>query len=424
MPGIIFGVFAVIVVIGCPIALAMLLGGAIPSLLSGYPITVITQRMFASTDSFTMLSIPLFILAGGLMDKGGVSKRLVDFANSLVGWLPGGLAVVTFLASALFGAISGSAAATVAAIGSIMIPAMLDAGYPKNFALATTASAGFLGIIIPPSIPMILYCTTVSGVSISDMFVGGIIPGILLAAAMSCYAIIYGKRHLAPTSNFCLREVGRTFVKAIGALGMPIIILGGIYGGVFTPTEAAGVAVLYGLIVSVVFYRMLNLKIIVQILKQSCITTCVVMLLVAAASLFSFIMTSQQITVKLANFMTGIASSQLEIWVLVTILLLLVGTFMETGPAVLILGVVLGSVMAAYDIDLTLFGVVMIVNLGIGMITPPVGLNLFVSAGILHERVDTVICRHLFFYMIFAVLVLILLMVFPGLVTWLPNFMS
>ena len=238
----IFSVFFGLIIIGVPIAMALALGALVPlSLFSDLSRTVVIQKFFSAVDTYALMSIPFFMLAGGLLDKGGVSKRLINLASALVGWLPGGLAVVTIVASAFFGAISGSSAATVAAVGSIMLPAMLKEGYPMKFSLATTASAGFLGVIIPPSNPMVLYGLS-GNVSVGEVFMGGFIPGILLAGAMSVYSVYYGKKHLKGfvAKPFSWPELGTALKKALWAIFMPLIVLGGIYCGVFTPTEGRG----------------------------------------------------------------------------------------------------------------------------------------------------------------------------------------
>lgn len=255
-------------ILGVPLITAFLGGSIIPlALFSSMPIDVITNKMFASINSFSFLAVPFFMICGGLMDKGGIAKRLVDLAKSLVGWLPGCLAVCTFVASAFFGAVSGSAVATIVAIGGIMLPMMQEDGYPLKFSLATVTIAGFLGIIIPPSIPMVLYGMT-CGVSIADLFTSGFVPGIMLTVAMSIYAVIWGTKHrdICTVYKFSLREFLIALKNAIWAILMPVIILGGIYSGMFTPTEAAIVACIYGLFVGCVIYRQLTLKKIVEIL--------------------------------------------------------------------------------------------------------------------------------------------------------------
>ena len=325
--GVIFGTFLLAVFFGVPIALSLVLGTVVPlTLFSNVPVTVIMQKMFASIDSYSLMAVPFYIIAGGFLDKGGVSKRLVNLADALVGWLPGGLAVVTFLASAFFGAISGSAAATVAAIGGLLYPSMIERGYDQRFSLATISIGGILGIIIPPSIPMVLFGISAS-VDVSKIFMGGIIPGILLVVAMSIYSVIYGKRHNLETKKFELRALGHALKDAIWALLMPLIILGGIYAGIMTPTEAAAVAIIYGLIVGLCIYRELSAKMLVKIVTDAVASSGQIMFIVAGASAFGYVMTRENVPTKVANFITGVAGNYWVFYLLVILLLLFVGTF-------------------------------------------------------------------------------------------------
>ena len=285
----IFGVFLLLAAIGLPISLALVAGSAAPLLFfTTTDLQVIVQRFFNAVNQYSLMAIPLFVLSGALLDKGGVSKRLVRFANSLVGWMPGGLAIVAFVSSAFFGAISGSSLATVAAIGAIVVPSMVDEGYPLPFALSTVASAGWLGIIIPPSIPMVLY--GISGnVSVGDLFLGGVLPGIILTVGMASYAFWFGLKHMKNRRKFSWKEVRDSLGDAIWALGMPIIILGGIYGGIFTPTESAAVACFYGVIIGFLVYRELTWKLLQQILRSSVVTTAFIMFVVASATAYGYV---------------------------------------------------------------------------------------------------------------------------------------
>lgn len=417
----IFGVFLLLAAIGVPLSLALVAGTAAPLLLFTTTDTqLIIQRFFNTVNQYSLLAIPLFVLSGAFLDKGGVSKRLVRFANSLVGWMPGGLAIVAFVASALFGAISGSALATVAAIGAIVVPSMIEEGYPVPFSLATVASAGWLGIIIPPSIPMVLYGIA-GNVSIGELFLAGVIPGIILMFGMSCYAFYYGWKYMPDRKRFSPGEVWYSFKDAIWAIGMPIIILGGIYGGIFTPTESAAVACLYGFIIGIFVYRELNWKLIKQILRSSVITSSFIMFICAAATGYGYVMTMEMIPTKVANFIISIASGKLSFLALVTALLLLVGTFMDTAPAMMILAPILVPILATYDISPVAFGIIMTINLGIGQITPPVGMNLYVAASIKKVSVGTVINKHLFIYMGIAFLILCAFMAAPGVILFLPE---
>lgn len=419
-------VFVVTLLIGVPVALCMVLSGIIPlAFFSNFPLTSVGQLLFSSIDSFTMLAVPLFIASGSLMDQGGVSKRLIDFADSLLGWLPGGLAVVTFFASAFFGAISGSSSATVAAIGGIMIPAMVAAGYPFGFACATAVCAGFLGVIIPPSIPMILYGVSVSGVSIGDLFMGGIIPGIILAGGMSVYAVIYGRKHLKSVRTpFQLKRVFVTFYHALWALGMPIIILGGIYSGIFTPSESAAVAVVYGLLVSKFVYHQLDWAKLKNILHQTIKTNCVVQLVVACAKVLAYVMTIEQIPMRVTSWMTSWATEKWEFYAFILVFLLIVGCVMDTAPAIMVLGPIFSTLLPTYGVSPLAFGVVMVVLLAMGMATPPVGLNLFVCCGMQKCKMMDVVNRHLWAYLGFAVIIVIVMMAVPQLVTFIPDLIN
>ena len=420
---IVFGTFFLLIASGFPVAISLALGTLIPLIaLTNLPLVVMAQKLFTSIDSYGLMAVPFFIIAGGFLDKGGVSKRLVAFANSLVGWLPGGLAVVTFLASAFFGAISGSAVATVAAIGSIMLPAMEKEGYPQGFALATVAIAGILGIVVPPSIPMVLYGIA-GGVSIGDIFMGGFIPGFLLAAGMSTYALHYGNKHFSKTRVFQLSEVARTFREAIWALLMPVIILGGIYGSIFTPTEAAAVSVLYGLLVGVFVYKELDFRQLAAIMKSSLVSSGTLMFIVATASAFGFLLTREQLPSMVAAGILSIADGQAMFFLLILVFLLVVGTFMDVAPAMLLLSPILIPMLKSYGIEPVAFGVIMIITLGLGLITPPVGLNLYTAANLVGVPFERVVNRHLLYYMLCALSVIVLLVVFPQIIMFIPNMM-
>ncbi len=424
MTALLFISFFMLLFLGIPIALCLTAAASLALAYTGTNLLVVAQKMFSAMDSYSLMAIPFFMIAGGLLADGGVSKRLTDFANSLVGWLPGGLAIVVFLSSAFFGAISGSSAATVAAIGAIMVPAMIADGYPLQFSLATVASGGFLGIIVPPSIPMVIYGLAADS-SVSAVFMGGFIPGFMLAGGMSVYAVIWGCRHrgMIKTHQFSVQNVWATFKNAIWALLMPLIVLGGIYGGIFTPTEAACVAVFYGLLVGLFVYKELNLKSILSILRSSIITTGMLLFVIAGATAFGLVMTRENIPQTVAAFITGVATTRGMFWLLVTIMLLIVGTFMDTVPAVMILTPIFYPALASYGIDPIQFGVVMIVNLGIGLCTPPVGLNLYVAAGLKKTTIENVVCKHLLWYLFGALMVLVLLMTIPQLIMFLPGLM-
>lgn len=417
-----FLIFFVVAFLGLPIALALVAASAIPiAIFTSTSLMVIPQRIFVAMDSFSLMALPFFMIAGGLMVEGGVSRRLVNMANSLVGQLPGGLAVVAFVASAFMGAISGSATATVIAIGSIVVPAMIEAGYDKRFAVTTCSTAGFLGTIIPPSIPMVTYSVT-TGASTGDVFTGGILPGVILVVLMSIWSVIYGKKHVKTTYKFTWRAVGKAFKEGIWSLLMPVIILGGIYGGIFTPTEAAAVACLYGLIVGFVIYRELSWKKVYKILKDSAVSSAMVMFIVAAAGAFGFVMTKANIPTKMSNWIISLSDNKIVLLLLINLLLLFIGTFMETNAAILIVAPIFIPICQAFHIDLVHFGVMMVVNLSMGMVTPPLGVNLFVGARLAEGMtVKDVINRHLFIYLGLALIGLLLITFIPQIVLFLPG---
>ncbi|MBQ8564030.1 MAG: TRAP transporter large permease [Firmicutes bacterium] len=419
---ILFGVFGILLVLGLPISLCLAAGGMAAVLFTGdvNPI-VLGQRMFGSLDSFTIMAIPLFMLSGNLMSAGGISKRLTDFCDSILGWMPGGMGVVSIFACMLFGALSGSPTATCAAIGSIMVPSMLQAGYEKKFALGTVAVAGVLGCIIPPSTVMISY-SSCTDASVGAMFMGGIAPGILMGVAMMIVAVRYGLKHPEiEKTPFSLRNLWNKSVRAIGALLMPVIILGGIYGGIFTPTEAAGVACAYGLIVGIFIYRELDRKELKDAFVGSASTTGMVLFIMAAAAIFGYVMTRYQLTDAIANFIIEVCPTRFLFLLAVNILLLIVGCFMETTAAILILAPILSTVLSTFGIDPVHFGVIMCINLAIGCATPPLGLNLYVAAGLTGDPVETTVNKHTVAYIIMSVIILMVITYIPEIVMFLPN---
>ncbi|QHE51654.1 TRAP transporter large permease [Pontibacillus sp. HMF3514] len=376
-------------VLTVPIALAI--GGAstLAITTSGdLPLLVVVQRIFTSLDSFPLMAIPFFILAGSLMESGGISKRLVHFANTLVGSMTGGLAGVTVVTSMFFAAISGSSPATVAAIGSIMIPAMVAKHYDVNFAAAVQSVAGALGVIIPPSIPMILYGVVV-GVSIGDLFLAGIVPGILIGGSLVLTAFIISKRKgYKGTKSYTNEERLKAFLDAIFAMLMPVIILGGIYGGIFTPTEAAVVAVAYALLIGTVVYREITFKNIIPIFVKSGITTAIIMLIIGNAGLLGWLLTKERIPQTVAQSFIEFSDSPIVFLLIVNLFLLIVGMFFETSASVIILAPILAPIAMQLGIDPIHFGIIMVVNLAIGMVTPPLGVNLFVAMQISKVKLE------------------------------------
>lgn len=409
-----------------PIALCLAGGGLLATALGGnVDLFVCAQKLFTSIDSFTLMAIPFFMIAGNLMSSGGISRRLCDFANALIGWMPGGLACACILACMIFGALSGSPTATVAAIGGILVPSLIENGYSRKFALATIAVAGLLGTIIPPSTIMITY-SSCTDASIGSMFMGGILPGIALGICMMVIAFIYGVKHKdeITVTPFSIKRVGVTFIHGIGAFFMPVIILGGIYTGVFTPTESAAIACIYGLVVGIFCYRELRLKDLKQVLISSATSSAMVMIIIACAGIFGMVMTREQIPAKVAAFMIEIAGNKYVFLLLVNILLLIVGCFLETTAAILIIAPVLLPAVSAFGIDPIHFGIIMCVNLAIGCATPPLGVNLYVAAGLTRDKVDTVINKHLLYYILASVVALMIITYCEPLVMLLPNMLA
>jgi len=337
------------------------------------------------------MAVPFFILAGELMGKGGISKRLLNTANAFCGRYTGGLAIVTVVTCMFFAAISGSGPATVAAIGGIMAPAMMDKGYGKSLPSGIIASAGSIGVIIPPSIPMVIYCVS-SGVSISALFIAGFIPGILVGGFLILYSWVYSKKHgfHGDEKRYTAREKLHIIYDSKWALLVPVIILGGIYGGIFTPTEAAAVAVVYGFIIGRFVYKDLGNKEVFEVFRSAALTTGTVLIILGTAATFGRILTLEQIPTQIAAFIQSVTSSKIMVLLLINILLLIVGCFMETLAAIIILTPILLPIVTQVGVDPLHFGIVMVVNLAIGFITPPLGVNLFVTCGITKQSLEEV----------------------------------
>lgn len=421
MSTVLFGVFVLMVALNVPIAASLGLAAIASIVVSkSVPLIVVGQKLFASIDSFPLMAIPFFMIAGNLMERGGISKRLITFANTMLGSFTGGLALVGILASMFFAAISGSSAATVAAIGSIMIPAMVRHGYSKEFATATQATAGFIGVIIPPSIPMVTF-GVVTGTSIGGLFMAGFTPGILCGLLLMVVAYFVSKKnHYVGEKKASLAEMFAAFKESILALLMPIIILGGIYGGIFTPTEAANVAVVYGLAIGLFVYRELNWADIPLILKDSAISSAMVMLIIATASVFGLILTREAIPAQIAELFLGLTSNPMMLLLLINLMLLVVGTFMETNAAIIILAPIFFPVTLQLGIDPVHFGIIMVANLAIGMITPPLGVNLFVACGISKLTIEQLVKAN-WKYLYISLVWLALITIFPSLSLWLPK---
>ena len=354
---------------------------------SHLPLQVVAQKMVSGLDSFPLLAVPFFILAGQLMSHGGVSQRLVNFAISLVGNRQGGLASACILTCMIFAAISGSSVATAFAVGAILIPAMAKNGYPLSVAATIQASSAELGVIIPPSVPMILYAISTEN-SVRQMFIAGIGPGLLIAIALLVMVQIwcrlkgYGLHDKSVTTS-----AWTAFLKAFWALLLPVIVIGGIYGGVFTPTEAAAVSAVYAFLIGVFVYKELSFRDLPTVFKSAVLTTSTIMLIIAAASLFSFLIGVSGIAATVGDWARDSFNHKWSFLLFVNGLLFLVGMFIETSAAILILAPILAPIAVSYGVDPIHFGIIIIVNLAMGMITPPLGVNLFAAASVANIRV-------------------------------------
>ncbi|MCF6094840.1 TRAP transporter large permease [Microaerobacter geothermalis] len=415
MGTLLFIILLLLFIMNVPIAVALGLSASIVLLIQDQiPLLVIIQKMFNATDSFPLMAVPFFILAGKLMETGGISRRLIAFANTIVGRVPGGLSIVAIITAMFFAAISGSAAATTAAVGSLLIPVMVKKGYDINYATAVPAAGGTVGVMIPPSVPLVLYGVAAS-TSISDLFLAGIGPGVFVTFSLVIVAFIISyKRGYGGGEKSSVWEFFHTLKDAILALLMPVIILGGIYGGIFTPTEAAVVAVVYGLIVGLFVYREIKWKDLSDIFSSSVTTTAVIMFIIANASIFGFLLTREQIPREISNMMLSVTQSEIVTLLIINGLLLIIGTFLETAAAIIILTPILVPIVQGMGIDLVHFGIIMTVNLAIGMITPPVGINLFVGSNIAGIKMEPLVQAIIPFILIMIVDVLIISF-FPGL---------
>jgi C4-dicarboxylate transporter, DctM subunit len=421
---VLFGSLALLLLLSVPIGISIGLSTLLTILYSGsMPLDYLAQGLITSVDSFPLLAVPFFILAGEIMGKGGLSDRLFNVANAIVGNKTGGFAIAAVITCMFFAAISGSGPATVAAVGGIMIPAMVSQGYEKKFATAVVCAAGSIGVIIPPSIPMVMY-GVVGGQSIGKLFISGIIPGILVGFALMIWAYIYSrKKGYKGAEKSTFSKFLKSSWDAKWALLVPIIILGGIYGGVFTPTEAAGVAVVYGFFAGVFLYKELKLKDLPMIFVETGITTASIMLIVGTATAFGRILTVEQIPSRITDGLLGISSNPIIILLLINFLLLIVGCFMDTVAAIIILTPLLLPVAMNIGVDPIHFGLIMVVNLAIGFITPPLGVNLFVGSGISGISIGA-LAKSVMPFFIAMIISLIMITFIPQLSLFLVGFMD
>ena len=421
--GLLFIVFVVLLLANVPIALSLGVASVSAMLYIGLPLDMFPMQIYANIGKFALLAIPFFILAGNTMEKAGISEKLINLANKYVGHRKGGLAIVGVITSCFFAAISGSGPATVAALGVIVIPAMIEAGYGKGMSSALMATSGAIGIIIPPSIAFVVY-GAIAGVSIGKTFIAGIVPGLLMGAALIIVSLFLVKNmDIEQQEKSTGKEKWIAFKDAFWGLMMPVIILGGIYGGFFTPTEAAAVAAVYGILVGMFIYRTITIKELYKLLVDSAVGSAIVMFIVACAGFFAWFITTQGIAQMASDFILQVSGNKYVFLLILNIILLIAGCFIDATSALYIFTPIMLPVALALGYDPIALGVVMTVNLAIGQVTPPVGVNLYVACGV--SKIDLMeISKAVIPFILASLVVLILITYIPDIILFLPNIMG
>jgi len=412
-----------LMLIGVPVAVSLGASTVITMLFfTDLDVATIPQLIFDGINKFALMAIPMFILAGNLLSKGGSARRIIDFAKSMVGHLPGGLPMSAIFACVIFAAVSGSSPATVVAIGSIMFVAIKEAGYPKEYAVGGITTAGSLGILIPPSVVMIVYGVTAE-VSIAQLFMAGVVPGLMLGGMMIAQTYIGAKKlGFKATTPEPWSERIKKFGKAFWALLIVVVVIGGIYGGIFTPTEAAAASAIYALIISLFVYKDIKFKDLWDICLESAITTAMIFFIIANAVVFAYLLTSENIPQTIADSILAANIGKIGFLIIVNVLLFIMGQFMEPSSVVMIMVPLLLPIATALGVDPVHFGILLIVNMEIGMITPPVGLNLFVASGLTGMNLKDVIVSCLPWTLTLFI-GLILVTYIPEISLWLPRLM-
>ena len=422
----IFLVIAVLLIVGVPIGVTLCVASIVvvtQSLGFDAAIPASAAKIFQGINIFTLLAIPFFILAGNIMASGGISRRLVNFCSTIVGKTNGGLAIVSIISCMFFGAVCGSAIATCAAVGAIMIPAMLQKGYDKHFTAATITTASITGMLIPPSVQLVVYCVMV-GASVGKAFIAGIVPGVLFGLGCVLVAFLISKKHdYREERSFSLKEIAAAFWDAALALLMPVIILGGIFTGFFTATEAAVVAVVYGLVVGLFIYREIGVRELFQIFLNSAMASAGILLILGCANLLGMILTRAQVPAKLAEVFISVSSNKYIFLLMVNVLFLILGMFMEMTAITIVMTPLLLPVVKYYGIDLIHFGVLMTMNLGIGLLTPPFGIGLYLICDMSGAEFHKLL-RSLIPYFIIAAIVLAMVTYIPDVSLFLTRFMA
>ena len=419
MAAVLFISFAVLLLLGVPVGFTIAIAAFITLVAGDVPALMMVQRIFTAQDSFSLIAVPFFILAGDLMSKGAVSKVLVEFAESLLGWIRGGLTIVSVLAGMFFAAISGSGAATTAAVGATLIPELEKRGYHVDKSAALIAAAGTIGVVIPPSVPMVLYAV-IAEQSVNTLFRNGFIPGITMGVILIVIALVEARKLNYPKGTpLSMKNVLRTFLHAIWGILMPLIILGGIFSGYFTPSEAADVAVIYSILIGFFVYRDLTPKGLMEIMKNSAKTSSVIMLIIGFSGPFGWVLANWKIPEMISKAVLSVSSNAYIILFLIGLIILVAGVFMETSSAIILLTPVFLPLVKAMGVNLVHFGVVFAVGLAIGMITPPVAINLFVASGITGlpmTKISKAIVPYLIGLIVVFFVILYAPLAFPGLI--------
>ncbi len=419
MTGLLFLSFFVLLLLGVPIAFSVAIAATAVLIVGDVPLILIVQRMFAATDSFPLVAVPFFILAGDLLARGTISKRLVAFAEAVMGQMRGALSAVSVVAGMFFAAISGSGAATTAAVGATLIPELKARHYREDSAAALIASAGCIGVVIPPSVPMVLYAV-IADQSVTRLFQNGFVPGIMMGCVLVAIALKQAyDRNYPKGAPFSLKNMVRAFFPAVWGLLMPLIILGGIFSGKFTPSEAAAVAVIYAMLVSFFIYRDLSLKELFHILLGSARTSAIIMIIIACSGIFGWVLANWKIPETIAQAVISVSGNVYVVMFLIALIVLVSGIFMETSSAVILLTPVFLPLIKMLGVNLIHFGILFTVGIAIGMITPPVAINLFVASSITGLRIEQ-IARAVVPYLLGLILMFLLYvylpLFFPGII--------
>lgn len=414
-----FIAFVLLLVVGVPIGISIGASAVMGCLTLGYPLVVIGQKMVTGIDSFLLIAVPLFILAGNLMNAGKITDRIFGTAEQLVGWIPGGLAHANVVASIIFAGMSGSAVADAGGLGTIEMEAMTSKGYDKEFSGAVTASSSVIGPIFPPSIPLVIY-GSIASVSVGRLFLGGVVPGLLMGVALMILIGFFAARRKYERIRFSLKALVREFLRSILALITPIIILAGFTTGWFTPTEASSIAVFYSLVVSVFAFRSMDWKAFKKCLLDSALSSANVLLIIGSSTLFSYVMIKEGVSRQIADVILSVSSNPAVILLVINVLLLLLGMVMEPGAILTLMLPVLLPIVQSCNVNLVHFGVVMVLNLMIGQITPPFGVCLFTVADVGKMSLEK-LSKAVLPFVVPLVIVLFLCTYIPGIVTWLPD---